>query len=77
MTHIPAESEHVKARLLVVSNRLPVTIKKAEASRDGDQGGTKPTPDWTYIVSSGGLVSALSGVKKQMSFLWIGWPGIL
>ena len=26
-------------------------------------------------MSSGGLVSALSGTKKQMEFTWIGWPG--
>ncbi|KAI0324657.1 alpha,alpha-trehalose-phosphate synthase TPS1 subunit [Cubamyces sp. BRFM 1775] len=26
-------------------------------------------------MSSGGLVSALSGCKKSMSFTWIGWPG--
>jgi trehalose-6-phosphate synthase len=50
-------------RLLVVSNRLPVTIKRTESN------------DWTFSMSSGGLVSALSGVKKMMSFTWIGWPG--
>ncbi len=27
-------------------------------------------------MSSGGLVSALSGLKKEMAFTWIGWPGI-
>lgn len=27
-------------------------------------------------MSSGGLVSALSGLKKEMKFTWIGWPGI-
>lgn len=26
-------------------------------------------------MSSGGLVSALSGTKKSMTFTWIGWPG--
>ncbi|TFK75092.1 alpha,alpha-trehalose-phosphate synthase TPS1 subunit [Pluteus cervinus] len=26
-------------------------------------------------MSSGGLVSALSGFKKSLSFTWIGWPG--
>lgn len=50
-------------RLIVVSNRLPVTIKK------GDDG------EWHFSMSSGGLVSALSGCKKQMDFTWIGWPG--
>ena len=49
-----------KARLLVVSNRLPVTIKKNAEGSD--------TP-YTYSLSSGGLVSALSGLKKLMSFI--------
>jgi trehalose 6-phosphate synthase len=48
--------------LIVVSNRLPVTI-----SRDGDS--------WSFSMSSGGLVSALSGFKKSLGFTWIGWPG--
>ncbi|KAJ9097677.1 hypothetical protein QFC21_004714 [Naganishia friedmannii] len=50
-------------RLIVVSNRLPVTIKKDASGK------------YTYKMSSGGLVSALSGCKKTMSFTWIGWPG--
>jgi trehalose 6-phosphate synthase len=50
-------------RLIVVSNRLPVTISK-------DANG-----EYQFAMSSGGLVSALSGCKKKMSFTWIGWPG--
>lgn len=50
-------------RLIVVSNRLPVTISK-------DKNG-----EYHFSMSSGGLVSALSGTKKKMSFTWIGWPG--
>lgn len=50
-------------RLIVVSNRLPVTIKKDASGK------------YTYKMSSGGLVSALSGCKKTMQFTWIGWPG--
>jgi len=49
--------------LLVVSNRLPVTITK-----NGDE--------WEFKMSSGGLVSALSGLKTEMIFTWIGWPGL-
>ncbi|KAI0319203.1 glycosyltransferase family 20 protein [Amylostereum chailletii] len=49
--------------LIVVSNRLPVTISK-------DASG-----EYHFKMSSGGLVSALSGTKKSMSFTWIGWPG--
>jgi len=52
-------------RLIVVSNRLPVTIKKNTESGE-----------WEFSMSSGGLVSALSGCKKQMDFTWIGWPGL-
>jgi len=49
--------------LVVVSNRLPITI-----NRD-DKG------EYHFKMSSGGLVSALSGFKKSMNFTWIGWPG--
>lgn len=57
----PSTTAH--SRLVVVSNRLPVTIKKDESG-------------WTFGMSSGGLVSALSGLKKEMTFSWIGWPGL-
>jgi len=50
-------------RLIVVSNRLPITINK------DDKG------EYHFKMSSGGLVSALSGCKRSMSFTWIGWPG--
>lgn len=50
-------------RLIVVSNRLPVTISKDAAG------------EYHFKMSSGGLVSALSGCKKSMEFTWIGWPG--
>jgi trehalose-6-phosphate synthase len=52
-------------RLLVISNRLPVSMARHPE-----------TGSWTYKMSSGGLVSALSGLKKKMTFTWIGWPGI-
>ncbi|KAJ3215868.1 Trehalose-6-P synthase/phosphatase complex synthase subunit [Dinochytrium kinnereticum] len=52
-------------RLLVVSNRLPITIKR-----------TTEANQWKLSMSSGGLVSALSGLKKNMSFTWFGWPGL-
>ncbi|TPX40390.1 alpha,alpha-trehalose-phosphate synthase (UDP-forming) [Synchytrium endobioticum] len=53
-----------KERLLMISNRLPITITRPE----GEQG-------WKMSMSSGGLVSALSGLKKNTTFTWIGWPG--
>jgi len=49
--------------LIVVSNRLPITINK-------DSNG-----EYHFKMSSGGLVSALSGFKKSLNFTWIGWPG--
>ncbi|ESK98261.1 glycosyltransferase family 20 protein [Moniliophthora roreri MCA 2997] len=49
--------------LIVVSNRLPITITK-------DANG-----EYHFKMSSGGLVSALSGFKKSLNFTWIGWPG--
>lgn len=51
-------------RLLVVSNRLPVTVNKDQKSGE-----------YNFKMSSGGLVTGLSGLKKMMSFTWIGWPG--
>ncbi len=50
--------------LIVVSNRLPITITK-------DAQG-----EYHFKMSSGGLVSALSGTKKSMDFIWIGWTGV-
>jgi trehalose 6-phosphate synthase len=49
-------------RLVVVSNRLPVTINTS---------GGEPVID----PSSGGLVTALSPVLRQYSGYWIGWTG--
>lgn len=49
-------------KLIVVSNRLPVAIRK-----DGDQWQIKPSP--------GGLVTALAPTMREAGGLWIGWPG--
>lgn len=54
---------YIMGRLVVVSNRLPVTIEQ------DDEG-------FHYKGSSGGLVSALTSLKESMKFLWVGWPGI-
>ena len=50
-------------RLVVVSNRLPVTILKDEQS------------GWSVSAGSGGLVTALSPVLRNRGGLWIGWLG--
>ncbi|KAI5307452.1 Trehalose-6-P synthase/phosphatase complex synthase subunit, partial [Ascosphaera atra] len=54
----------VDSRLLLVSNRLPITIKRSD---DGK---------YDFSMSSGGLVSGLSGLSKSTQFQWYGWPGL-
>lgn len=56
-------SPESKRNLIIVSNRLPLSIK-------GVDGGYQSS------VSSGGLVTALSGLTKSTDFHWLGWPGI-
>ena len=51
-------------RLLLLSNRLPITIKRDD---DGS---------YTFSMSSGGLVTGLSGLSKTTSFQWYGWSGL-
>lgn len=60
----PFDNVHLEGRhLIVVSNRLPITMTKDDAG------------EYHFKMSSGGLVSALSGFKKALNFTWIGWPG--
>ena len=54
----------VPGRLLLLSNRLPITIKRSD---DGS---------YSFSMSSGGLVTGLSGLSKTTTFEWYGWPGI-
>ena len=60
----PSEESKPEARLLLISNRLPITIKRS------DDGG------YDFSMSSGGLVSGLSGLAKSTTFQWYGWPGL-
>ena len=50
------------ARLIVVSNRLPVALV-----RDGDQ--------WKTKRSAGGLATAMDPILKRAGGIWIGWSG--
>ena len=52
---------HADTDLVVVSNRLPITL-------------TETPSGYTYKPSAGGLATALSGLQEA-NFLWIGWPG--
>ena len=63
---MPAVVEEPKGpgRLLLVSNRLPITIKRSD---DGS---------YAFSMSSGGLVTGLSGLSKTTTFQWYGWPGL-
>ena len=47
------------AKLIMVSNRLPVSIG----------------PDGTARRTTGGLASALEGAETGATSLWVGWPG--
>jgi trehalose 6-phosphate synthase/phosphatase len=52
------------ARLIVVSNRLPVTVAVAHGTA-------------TVKPSMGGLATGLRGPFERSQGLWIGWPGEL
>src|SRR5690349_12613530 len=56
--------EVADGRVLIVSNRLPVTVQESG-------GGVEVVP------SAGGLASGLRGYYQSASAMWIGWPGPL
>jgi trehalose 6-phosphate synthase len=51
-------------RLLIVANRLPITLKPIENG------------EYDFQTSSGGLVAGLKGLSDKTKFKWFGWPGI-
>lgn len=63
VTHIQMAFKQDQRHLLIVSNRLPLSVKRLNDS-------------FEYSPSSGGLVTSLSGLTKSTSFRWFGWPGI-
>jgi len=56
------EPQRLRRRLIVVSNRLPVTL-----TREGDS--------WTVKAGAGGLVTALAPVLRDRGGLWVGSSG--
>lgn len=50
------------SRLVIISNRLPVTIKKEKG-------------DLIYHPSAGGLATGLNSLDESFDKIWIGWPG--
>lgn len=51
-----------KNRLIIVANRLPMSFSREDSGK------------FCSKLSSGGLVSALTGVQG-INMIWIGWPG--
>ncbi len=49
-------------RVLIVSNRLPISVSRVEGALRVD-------------ASAGGLATGLGGVHRQGGSLWVGWPG--
>ncbi|MCK5054284.1 MAG: hypothetical protein KAR65_08400, partial [Anaerolineales bacterium] len=58
-----AKTENRLQRLIVVSNRLPVSLER-------DDGG------YIYNPSVGGLATTLNAVREETDMLWLGAPGI-
>ncbi len=52
------------AKLIIVSNRLPVKLQEKEGELE-------------YKTSEGGLATGLGSIYKQGDNLWIGWPGLV
>ena len=65
----PSEREHEaprdsrSGRLILVSNRLPFSIKRDDENIE-------------IKASSGGLATGLRGVHSRGGSVWVGWPGI-
>src|SRR5512134_3045630 len=51
-----------RQRLIVVSNRLPLTARRVSGR-------------WRSERSAGGLVAAMAPLMERFRGLWLGWPG--
>ena len=51
-------------RLLVIFNRLPITLKQLSNG------------EYDFRTSSGGSVTALNMLSGKIEFEWFGWPGV-
>ncbi|UZR92339.1 bifunctional alpha,alpha-trehalose-phosphate synthase (UDP-forming)/trehalose-phosphatase [Chondrinema litorale] len=50
-------------KIIIVSNRLPVTIQQSEDK-------------FNFMPSAGGLATGLGSIYRKGDNLWIGWPGL-
>lgn len=57
-------SQRPHSKIFVVSNRLPITVKRTDRGR------------YDICASSGGLICALEGLVGTTGFSWYGWPGV-
>lgn len=55
-------NKHWMSRLIIVSNRLPISVKT-----EGDE--------FIYEQSAGGLATGLKSFHETEKTLWVGWPG--
>jgi len=62
VTRFPVVRQSEDARLIVVSNRLPLTLQRTETG-------------WATARSSGGLASAMNPFLRRGGGDWIGWAG--
>jgi trehalose 6-phosphate synthase len=51
-------------RLLVIANRLPITLKPLGNG------------EYDFQASSGGLAAGLKALCDKVKFKWFGWPGL-
>lgn len=51
------------AKTIIVSNRLPIKIKKEKN-------------EMIYMPSEGGLATGLGSIYKEGDNIWVGWPGL-
>ncbi len=58
----PADGVDLVGRLLILGNRLPVTLRAAGS-------------EVAVVPSAGGLATALRELHERHDGLWIGWPG--
>ena len=59
---VPSYPLVAMARVLVVSNRLPITVRRGEGGLEVER-------------SSGGLATGLQSVHEESGGNWVGWPG--
>ncbi len=52
------------SKTIIVSNRLPVSVKKKEGK-------------YVFRASSGGLATGISSIDTIDKMVWVGWPGII